>query len=100
MLIWTVVGIGISYGVNVGMYMWLGDAAFPWNLIVVVVLFLAISWFYIKRQMKKLPPGASFLGGPSDKSSELRYECSKCGFRYKGMKCPRCGNNGGRAVFG
>lgn len=100
MIIWTAAGIALSYAINVGMYLWLGDAAFPWNILLLVGIFLLIGYVYMKRQIRKLPPGASFLGTSEKDSSSLKYECPTCGVVYKGKQCPRCGNKGGRAIFG
>jgi hypothetical protein len=96
MIFWTVLGIGISYGINFVLFSFLGDAAFPWNLIVILAVFLLVGRWLIKKQLRKSGFGLSGFG--QDKTS-LSYECRSCYTSYKGNKCPKCGSTGGRAVF-
>lgn len=95
MIIFTLIGVGISYGINVALFSLLGDAAFPLNLIIIVSAFLVMGFFFNRRQLKKI--GAL---GSQNQTSSMFYECLECHITYKGEKCWRCGSRGGKAVFG
>jgi hypothetical protein len=98
MIVWTFIGIGLSWGINFIMFAFFGDAAFPWNLILIIAIFLALGWAYGRRQLKKLGATGGY-GNPFTGSNTLHYDCIKCGTTFKGNYCPKCGNRGGRAVF-
>lgn len=99
------VGLAISFSVSIGMWYLMGDAAFPWNILIIVVLFMAMGYFVQKRQMKSA--GIWKNDGPKKGSGWLskkivgrKYTCYNCGTDYKGDRCPNCGARGGRMQFG
>lgn len=102
MFFWLIIGIGISFGVNFGMFMLLGDAAFPWNIIVLVGIFMLLGYLVQKRELKKVgawkdkPKGSGWF---RSKSGGRGYTCYNCGETYKGDRCPKCGARGGRMQF-
>jgi hypothetical protein len=88
-LVWIGISLVISFAVNIGMWLLLGDAAFPWNILVVVTVFIGFGYFMRARAMKKM----------NDGSKHIRYVCNKCGTDYGGTLCPQCGNRGGMVYF-
>lgn len=93
MILWTAIGIAISMAINFGMFALLGDAAFPWNIVVLVLAFLGIGFWYQRRMFKK-------MGIVGNETSKIEYECLDCHVTYKGDRCWRCGKRGGKAIFG
>ena len=86
------VSLAISFSISFGMYAILGDAAFPWNLIVTIGVFIALTFFVQRRQFRKM----GLLGSGIGKKS---YTCYQCGTTHKMNACPKCGARGGRINF-
>jgi len=91
-LMWITISVVVSVSINFGMYYALGDAAFPWNFVVIIGLFLLIGFMAQRRAMKK-------MGMLPGKAGKTQYQCFKCGEFYKGNVCPKCGARGGKMVF-
>lgn len=98
-LVFIGVGLGISLAVNLVMFALLGDRAFPWNLGVMVVIYLVFGMAIQRRMIRRANSGqkASFFSLP--KPEVNKYRCSNCGKSYKGDKCPDCGFHGGSVIF-
>lgn len=103
-LMWIGGGLALSVAINFGMFALLGDAAFPWNIIVLVFVFLAIGYTVQKRAMKRMgmigDSGSGFsLFGGLKKATGSKYQCYKCSQLYRGNFCPKCGAKGGKIQF-
>lgn len=96
MAIWIGVSLAISMLVNFLMFTFLGEAAFPWNLVIIVGLFLFLARWVARRQLSGKGFGFGMQG--FDKA-KLTYVCNSCSQIYKGDVCPRCGFKGGQAAF-
>jgi len=95
LIIWTFAGLGISIAINYGLFFLLGDAAFPWNFVIMIGFFLGFGIWYQRRQFKKM----GMLGG-NDMPANFALQCLSCGTTFKGRNCPKCGSLGGKTVFG
>lgn len=94
MMLWIGISLAISMGVNFVMFTFLGDAAFPWNLVVIIGVFLLLARWMARKQISMLKGGLGF------DATKLSYVCSSCSAIYKGSECPRCGRRGGSVSFG
>lgn len=99
MIFWLALGVGISLCVNFIMFGALGDAAFPWNLVVQMGVAVLLLYIMMRRQLSRMHGSGGAGIGLFGNSSELRYRCRQCGTVYKGSKCKACGSKGGIAFF-
>jgi hypothetical protein len=75
---------------------------FPISLVAIVGVFLAISYYMRRMQMRRMRGGgigSSMFGSMGDAGGGINYACIACGHRFKGGSCPRCGSKMKRADF-
>ncbi|HEX7033821.1 MAG TPA: hypothetical protein VF172_12555 [Nitrososphaera sp.] len=94
------VWIGISLAISLALSFLL---PFPISLVAIIGVFLGISYYMRRLQMRRMGAmggggfGGSVFGGGS--SGGVNYVCIACGHRFKGGDCPRCGSKMKRADF-
>ena len=102
--IWIIAGLGMSFAISMGLWYAFGDAAFPWNIVILVGLFMGIGYVIQKRQLKKMgitPDKPSTSAGRKSWFSKAtkrgkEYTCFGCGTVHRMDKCPKCGSRGGK----
>jgi hypothetical protein len=99
--------IGISIAISLTLSFLL---PFPLSLIAIIGVFIAMSYYIRKRQMRRMGMMGSDTGGGGFGSlfggsgggggaGGINYVCISCGQRFKGGSCPRCGSKMKRADF-
>jgi hypothetical protein len=91
--------IGISLAISVALSIIL---PFPISLVAIIGVFLSISYFMRKQQMRRMGMGGglgrSFLGGLGGEKT-INFYCLGCGHRHNQTRCPKCGSTMRRADF-
>jgi uncharacterized membrane protein YgcG len=101
--------IGISIAISLTLSFLL---PFPLSLIAIIGVFIAMSYYIRRRQMRRMGMmgsstggsggGGGFgglFGGSGGGGGGINYACIACGQRFKGGSCPRCGSKMKRADF-
>src|ERR671922_376232 len=93
-LIW----IGISIAISLTLAFIL---PFPFDIIAIIGVFIAINYFIRQRQMRKMGLNAwSFFGSPSSFGKQsINYYCMNCGTQHNQAVCPNCGSKLKKARF-
>lgn len=100
MVIWLGIGVALSMSINFGLFYMFGDAAFPWNIFLLVGVFMLMAYMIQKRELKKAgfsrdKKSGGWFSGVKGKG----YTCYNCATKHKGDRCPNCGARGGRMSF-
>ena len=98
--------IGISIAISLTLSFLL---PFPLSLIAIIGVFIAMSYYIRRRQMRRMGMTGSSTGGSGgggfgslfggSGGGGINYACIACGQRFKGGSCPRCGSKMKRADF-
>jgi rRNA maturation endonuclease Nob1 len=93
--------IGISLAISLALSLILD---FPYNLVAIIAVFLAMNYFMRQRQLRRMGMTGSrgFFGtgtGTSYGQRSVKYSCMMCGARHNGGSCPNCGSKLKRASF-
>jgi hypothetical protein len=72
---------------------------FPISLVAIIAVFISMSYFMRRRQMRRMGMGGSAYGGMFGGRRGINYVCIACAQRFKGGTCPRCGSKMKRADF-
>ena len=95
--------IGISIAISLTLSFLL---PFPLSLVAIIGVFIAMSYYIRRRQMRRMGMTGSNTGGGGFGSlfggsggGGINYVCIACGQRFKGGSCPRCGSKMKRADF-
>ena len=95
--------IGISIAISLTLSFLL---PFPLSLVAIIGVFIAMSYYIRRRQMRRMGMMGSNTGGGGFGSlfggsgaGGVNYVCIACGQRFKGGSCPRCGSKMKRADF-
>ena len=95
--------IGISIAISLTLSFLL---PFPLSLVAIIGVFIAMSYYIRRRQMRRMGMMGSNTGGGGFGSlfggsggGGINYACIACGQRFKGGSCPRCGSKMKRADF-
>ena len=86
-LLWIVISIGIS--ITISMFV-----PFPLSWVVIIAVFLVLSFYMRYRMMKKMGSGGGMFGSLSSPFSgnSVNYYCMSCGTKHREAACPRCGS--------
>jgi hypothetical protein len=86
-LMWIVISIGISITIS-----WF--VPFPLSWVVIIGVFLVLSFYMRYRMMKKMGSGGGMFGSLSSPFSgnSVNYYCMSCGTKHREASCPRCGS--------
>ena len=86
-LLWIVISIGIS--ITISMFV-----PFPLSWVVIIAVFLVLSFYMRYRMMKKMGSGGGMFGSLSSPFSgnSVNYYCMSCGTKHREASCPRCGS--------
>src|ERR687893_600463 len=87
--------IAISIAISLTLFFLL---PFPLSLIVIIGVFIAMSYYIRRRQMRRM----GMMGSSNNNTGGgggINYACIACGQRFKGGSCPRCGSKMKRADF-
>ena len=98
-MIWIAISIAISLTLSFLL-------PFPLSLVAIIGVFIAMSYYIRRRQMRRMGMmgnntgvgGFGSLFGGSG-AGGVNYACIACGQRFKGGSCPRCGSKMKRADF-
>ncbi|HEX2168993.1 MAG TPA: hypothetical protein VHF65_01715 [Nitrososphaera sp.] len=102
-MIWIAISIAISLTLSFLL-------PFPLSLIAIIGVFIAMSYYIRRRQMRRMGMMGSntgggaggfgnLFGGSGGGGGGINYACIACGQRFKGGSCPRCGSKMKRADF-
>jgi hypothetical protein len=76
---------------------------FPVSLIAMIGVFVTITYYMRRRQMRQMGMRGggfgSMFGGSGQGSGGINYICISCGQKFKGGSCPRCGSKMKKADF-
>ena len=86
-LLWIVISIGIS--ITISMFV-----PFPLSWVVIIGVFLVLSFYMRYRMMKKMGSAGGMFGSLSSPFSgnSVNYYCMSCGTKHREASCPRCGS--------
>jgi 4-hydroxybenzoate polyprenyltransferase len=100
-MIWIAISLAISLTLSFLL-------PFPLSLVAIIGVFIAMSYYIRRRQMRSMgmtssnnTGGGGFgsLFGGSGGGGGINYMCIACGQRFKGGSCPRCGSKMKKADF-
>ena len=100
-MLWIAVSIAISLTLSFLL-------PFPLSLVAIIGVFIAMSYYIRRSQMRRMGMTGSNTGGGggfgslfggSGGGGGINYACLACGQRFKGGSCPRCGSKMKRADF-
>jgi|SRR5687767_7070404 len=100
-MIWIAISIAISLTLSFLL-------PFPLSLVAIIGVFIAMSYYIRRRQMRRMGMTGSNTGGGggfgsllggSGGGGSINYVCIACGQRFKSGSCPRCGSKMKRADF-
>ena len=87
-LLWIVISIGIS--ITISMFV-----PFPLSWVVIIGVFLVLSFYMRYRMMKKMGSGGGGMFGSLSSpfsGNSVNYYCMSCGTKHREASCPRCGS--------
>lgn len=86
-LIWIGISLGISIAISIIL-------PFPVSLVVIVGVFILLSFYMRKIMMKRMGAGRRTAGffGSDIGSGKLKYYCMNCGTQHSQAACPKCGS--------
>ena len=86
-LLWIVISIGIS--ITISMFV-----PFPLSWVVIIAVFLVLSFYMRYRMMKKMGSGGGMFGSLSSPfaGNSVNYYCMSCGTKHREASCPKCGS--------
>lgn|SRR5690348_9187915 len=79
---WIAISLVISLTISI-------IVPFPYSLVVIIPLFLAISYFVRRRALAKAGIVSGLGIGSSNRPS---YFCMSCGNKHSQRECPKCGS--------
>jgi hypothetical protein len=90
-LINQIIWIGISLGISIAISFIL---PFPVSLVVIIGVFILLSFYMRKIMMKRMGRGTGTSGifGSGIGSDKLKYYCMNCGTQHSQAACPKCGS--------
>ena len=100
-MVWIAISLAISLTLSFLL-------PFPLSLVAIIGVFIAMSYYIRRRQMRSMgmtssnnTGGGGFgsLFGGSGGGGGINYVCIACGQRFKGGSCPRCGSKMKKAEF-
>ncbi len=86
-LIWIGISLGISIAISIIL-------PFPMSLVVIIGVFILLSFYMRKVMMKRMGSGKGTTGifGSGIGSDKLKYYCMNCGTQHSQAACPKCGS--------
>ena len=101
-MIWIAISLAISLTLSFLL-------PFPLSLVAIIGVFIAMSYYIRRRQMRSMGMtssnntggggGFGSLFGGSGGGGGINYVCIACSQRFKGGSCPRCGSKMKKADF-
>jgi hypothetical protein len=92
-MMWLGASLAISFALSLIL-------PFPISLIAMIGVFIGMSYFIRRRQMRRMGMSGGFgnmFGGSG--GGGVNYVCISCGQKFKGGDCPRCGSRMKKADF-
>ena len=92
-MVWLAASLAISFIIS-----WF--LPFPFSLVVIIGVFMAMGYFIRQRQMRRMGMGGSssfsgsFFGGSlsGNQRGGIDYYCMSCGKKHNERACPNCGS--------
>jgi predicted RNA-binding Zn-ribbon protein involved in translation (DUF1610 family) len=89
--IWLIISLGISFAISFLL-------PFPISLVAIIGLYVIISYYVRRRQMRMMGMlgnggGPSFGGSIFGNQKAVQFYCMSCGTKHNERACPNCGSN-------
>ena len=87
--------IGLYFGIG---FILISLLRFPYDLISIIVLFIIINLWRVRKLMKKyggvggIKDMLGTISSGNDQQRPLKYYCMNCGNENKEVACPNCGS--------
>ena len=83
-------GISIAISITISILL-----PFPISLVVIIGVFILLSFYMRKRMMSRMGVGGGGMFGSRSSmfgDNSLKYYCMSCGTKHSQAACPKCGS--------